>query len=196
MPWTADVAFVAGIEFFDRVVRAVDAADWQRPSPCAGWTATDVLGHVGAGIAFGTELLRGGRPAWHPVAPPGRAVPVNPALWWAAMVEPAKDAVRGVDLAAEIDSPTGRRTIGQGLSFPTVDLFIHGWDLARATRQDAEIPDEAIECAYATLGRVTAKQLRNPQVFADELPAPANATPTQRFIAFSGRNPNWTPDRP
>ncbi len=29
---------------------------WKRPSPCDGWRALDVLGHVGAAVEFGTLL--------------------------------------------------------------------------------------------------------------------------------------------
>ncbi len=189
MPWTPDVAFLAGLDFFDDIVRSVDAPGWQRPSPCTGWTAVDVLGHIGIATDFGTKLLRGEQPEWHPVDPPGRAVSGDPAQWWAAKVQPAKDAVRGVDLAQEVDSPMGRRSIGQGLSFPAVDFFLHGWDLARSIGRDVEIPDEAIEFAHQALDRIPAAQMRSSRVFGAEVEPPPDGTATQRFIAWSGRDP-------
>jgi uncharacterized protein (TIGR03086 family) len=186
MAWTPDVAFITGLDFFDDIVRSVGAHDWQRPSPCTGWTALDVLGHIGIATEFGTKLLRGEQPEWYPIEPPGKSVSGDPAQWWAGKVEPAKDAVRGVDLAKEVDSPMGRRSIGQGLSFPAVDLFVHGWDLARSIGRDVEIPYEVIEFAHQALERIPAEQLRSSQVFGAEVELPADATATQRFVAWTG----------
>jgi len=189
MPWSPDVAFLSGLDFFDDVVRSVGPQDWQRPSPCAGWLAVDVLGHIGIGTDFGTKLLRGEQPEWHPVDPPGQAVSGDPAHWWAVKVGPAREAVQGVDLAQERDSPRGRRSIGQGLSFPAVDLFVHGWDLARSAGRDVEIPDDAIAFAHQVLDPMPTERMRSPAVFAPEVELPTGATATQRFIAWSGRDP-------
>lgn len=192
MPWTPDVAYLTGLDFFDEIVRSVGAVGWNRPSPCTNWMAVDVLGHVGIAVEFGTKLLRDERPEWQQIEPPGEAVSDDPAQWWAAKVETAKDAVHGVDLAKEVDSPLGRRSIGQGLSFPAVDLFVHGWDLARSVGRDFEISDEAIAFAHAVIDPVPTEQVRSPRVFAAEVTAPDDATATQIFIAWTGRNPFWT----
>lgn len=189
MTWTPDVAYLTGIDFFDGIVHRIDAQDWRCPSPCAGWTALDVLGHVGTAIEFGTRLLRGEQPEWHPVDPPGRAVSGDPARWWSAKVEPAKGAVRGVDLTREVDSPTGRRSIGQGLSFPAVDLFVHGWDLARSSGIDVDIPDEAIEFTRQAVDGFPPEQVRSPRVFGAAVESAPDATATERFIAWTGRDP-------
>jgi hypothetical protein len=50
---------------------------------------------------------------------------------------------RHADLTTVVDSPMGRRSIGEGLSFPAVDLFVHGWDLARSVGAEGVIPPEA-----------------------------------------------------
>jgi uncharacterized protein (TIGR03083 family) len=38
--------FNQGLDFFTAVLTQVVDADWERPSPCAGWTARDLLGHL------------------------------------------------------------------------------------------------------------------------------------------------------
>lgn len=187
--WTADVAYLAGLDFFSDVVADVDAQQWQRPSPCAGWTAQDVLGHVGMATDFGAELLKGAAPQWKLVDPPGEAVSGDPGQWWAAKVEPARQAVTGADLDREVDSPMGRRTVGQGLSFPAVDLFVHGWDVARSVGGEVVIPDEAIEFAHQVLDPIPAGMLRSPQTFGDEVQLAASGSATQRFLAWTGRDP-------
>ncbi len=189
MTWTPDVAFLEGLDFFSGIVRSIGAQDWSRPSPCPGWTAIDVLGHIGVGIDAGTTLLRGERLEWNPIDPPGQMVAGDPARWWAATAESAREAVRLADLAKEIDSPRGKRSIAEGLTFPAIDLFVHGWDLARSAGRDVEIPDDAIEFAHRALDVAPAEQLRNERVFKAAVDVPANATATENFIAWTGRNP-------
>lgn len=186
-----DAAFIRGLAFFGDAVHQLNAEDWGRPSPCQGWRALDVLGHVGRATRFGTLLLRGARPAWSPVEPPGAFVEGVPGKWWDELAGEARRAVEGVDLSREVDSPMGRRSIGAGLSFPVLDLYIHGWDIAKSAGFDLVIPAEAIEFAHAVIDPVPAEQVRNPRIFAAEKPVPANATDSQGFLAWTGRDPAW-----
>jgi uncharacterized protein (TIGR03086 family) len=189
----SDAIYLDGLAFFSGAVARLQASDWERASPCSGWRAVDVLGHVGSAVRFGTKLLRDDSPIWEPVDPPGSAVEGDPGSWWEAFVGPAREAVSGVDLSRVVDSPMGRRTIGEGLSFPALDLFVHAWDLSRVVDAEVEIPAEVIEFAQAVIDRLPAEQVRNPRVFATEVAPPAGATPTQRFIAWTGRDPRWAP---
>ncbi|MHB1615356.1 MAG: maleylpyruvate isomerase family mycothiol-dependent enzyme, partial [Actinomycetes bacterium] len=149
MAGRSDVVFLDGLDFFTSAVARLDASDWGRESPCSGWRAVDVLGHVGSAVRFGTKLLRDDGPVWEPVDPPGAAVQGDPGSWWGALVGPAREAVSGVDLSRVVDSPMGRRSIGEGLSFPALDLFVHAWDLRRVVDADLDIPAEVIEFAHA-----------------------------------------------
>jgi len=193
MAWQPDAAFIEGLGFFTAAAAQPKPFDWERPSPCKGWRLLDVVGHVGAAVRFGTKLLREERPAWEPVEPPGAAVVGDPYAWWNELVDPARDAVSGVDLSRVVDSPMGARPIGQGLAFPAVDLFVHAWDVSRSAGMSIEIPDEAMEFARAVIGPIPAAQVRNQRVFGDELVAPQDATATESFIAWTGRNPRWSP---
>ena len=193
MPWSPDTVFIEGLGFFSDSVTLLDDPDWQRASPCSEWTTLDVLGHVGTAVRFGTELLRGEQPVWSPSSPPGADVDGDPGTWWDALVTPARQAVVGVDLTEVVESPVGRRSIGDGLSFPALDLFIHAWDLARSVRRDVVIPTQVIEFAHVIFDPIPSEQMRSPRVFADALAVPTPATPTEAFIAWTGRNPRWTP---
>jgi uncharacterized protein (TIGR03086 family) len=186
-----DGAFLQGLDFFGGAVRQLSAADWDRASPCQGWRALDVLGHVGQATRFGTALLQGARPEWSPVEPPGALVEGGPEAWWTGLAGPAREAVSGVDLSREVDSPAGRRSIGAGLSFPALDLYIHGWDIARSGGADLVIPAPAIEFAHAVIDPVPEDRVRNGRVFAAARPAPAGATESQAFLAWTGRDPAW-----
>ena len=191
MQWQPDEAFLRGLGFFGDAVSELGVADWERASPCQEWRALDVLGHVGQATRFGTLLLQGAQPAWSPVEPPGASVEGEPEAWWRELAAQARRAVTGVDLSREVGSPVGRRSIGEGLSFPALDLFIHAWDIGKSAGIDLELPAEAIEFAHSVIDPVPAGQLRNPRVFAAEKPASDSATASQAFIAWTGRDPNW-----
>jgi uncharacterized protein (TIGR03086 family) len=186
-----DAAFLQGLDFFGRAVGQLSPADWERDSPCSGWRALDVLGHVGQATRFGTALLQGTRPDWSPVEPPGALVEGAPETWWTGLSGPAAAALSGVDLTQEVDSPAGRRSIGDGLSFPALDLYIHGWDVARSGGVDLVIPAEAIEFAHTVIDPVPEDRIRNGRVFAAARPAPPDATDSEAFLAWTGRDPAW-----
>jgi uncharacterized protein (TIGR03086 family) len=193
MRWQPDTAFLQGLDFFSGVVGELGDAAWPRASPCGDWRALDVLGHVGQATRFGTLLLEGAQPAWAPVEPPGAAVDGRPGLWWRELAEQAHRAVAGVDVSQVVDSPVGQRSIGEGLSFPALDLFVHGWDIGKSAGVDLVLPAGAIEFARSVLDPLPARQVRNPRVFAAVKPAPAGASDSQAFIAWTGRDPDWMP---
>lgn len=193
MTWMPDTTFNNGLDFFTDVAARLEPDDWAKPSPCEGWQALDVLGHVGIATRFGVALLAGKAPEWVPVDPPRDSVEGDPFEWWAALVDPAKAAVSGTDLAKVVDSPRGRRSIGEGLSFPAFDLFVHGWDLARTTGHDVEIPQEAIDFGHQVIDPIPDDMKRSQRVFAAEMAVGDDASPTDRVIAWTGRDPHWTP---
>ncbi|HET8930248.1 MAG TPA: TIGR03086 family metal-binding protein [Acidimicrobiales bacterium] len=194
MNWTSLDTYREGLDFFTAVVDAVPAGSWERPSPCDGWQALDVLGHVGETTGMGARILRGGDLAFSATEPPSSAVIGDPAAWWRALVDDARSALTSVDdLDREIDSPVGPRTIREGFAFPAVDLFVHGWDLAAATGQSVIIPDEAIAFTRDMFENIPTEISRRPGVFAPELDAPAGASTTGALIAFTGRDPDFIP---
>ena len=77
---------------------------------------------------------------------------------------------------------------GPSLGIAFADQLLHGWDLATSTGQDATMPDGLPEAAYELVhGAFTDEQRKG--VFGPELPAPADASPQQKLLAYSGRNP-------
>ena len=189
MTWSPDVAYLNGLDFFTEAVDLVPDDGWESPSPCAGWCALDVLGHVGFAAEFGTKLLRGEPIDFAGIPdPPRSAVKGDPAKWWAAMVEPGKAAVRHADLTTVVDSPMGRRSIGEGLSFPAVDLFVHGWDLARSVSADVTIPLEAMDFAHHVIDPIPKEHVRSAKTFADAIEVPPGASAQVKFLAWAGRD--------
>ncbi len=48
--------FNQGLDFFTAILIQVEDDDWERSSPCAGWTARDLLGHLAATINLVIQL--------------------------------------------------------------------------------------------------------------------------------------------
>jgi uncharacterized protein (TIGR03086 family) len=191
MTWTADTVYLEGLDFLTGVADQLHDLDWERPSPCAGWRAIDVLGHMGAAVDFGTRLLTTGEMQWvPPVDPPGSVVDGDPAAWWAARVPAAKAALGGVDLTRVIETPMGRRTIGEGLSFPAIDLYVHTWDLGATAGIAVTLPAEVVEFGWALFEPMSAEMYRSPGVFGAEI-AVGDASASDAFLAFTGRDPHW-----
>jgi uncharacterized protein (TIGR03086 family) len=69
--------------------------------------------------------------------------------------------------------------------------LLHGWDVAVASGQDATMPDGLAQAAYETIhGKFTAEQRRG--LFKPEIPVGADASPQDRLLAYTGRDPTAT----
>jgi uncharacterized protein (TIGR03086 family) len=170
---------------FTQRVEAVPAGGWARPSPCEGWLARDVVRHLVEWVpAFFADA---GGPAL-PAAPPSEA---DPAGAWRAL----DTAIQAVlddpnQAAALVDHPrVGVRRFDEAIGqFVLPDVFIHAWDLARATGQD-ETLDPAI--VHELLAGMTPldEMLRASGQFGSRVEVPPGSDEQTRFIAFTGRRP-------
>jgi uncharacterized protein (TIGR03086 family) len=190
MELRSDEVFLSGLEVFDGVVDAVAEGDWDRPSPCEGWSALDVLGHLGSAVNFGVHALRGEDYTWPEVQRPADLVDGPPAQWWSAISAAAREAVPAADLDLVMDTPMGPRTVADRLAFPAIDLYVHAWDIARATGRDVTIPTEVVEFAHSYIDPFPDEMMRGAKgAFGAEVDPPDDATDTERFIAWTGRSP-------
>ncbi len=196
MTWSSDEAYLRGLDVLSDVVQQVTDDAWSRPSPCAGWRALDVLGHVGAATDMGMRILQRGDLSFDRQDPPGDAVDGDPAQWWAGLADPARAAVAAVDqadLERSVETPMGRRSVSEGLKFPAADLFLHAWDIAKATGVNVSIPDEAVPFVRSLGDDVPPEVMRSPGVFGAEVPVPGGATAVDHLIGWAGRDPLWEP---
>lgn len=190
MPLSSDTAFLGGLDCFGAIVAAVPTDEWDAPSPCAGWSALDVLGHLGSAVAYGVSILEGRDHEWPTVDRPAELVCAPPAEYWDAIADAARAAVVGVDLQATRETPMGTRTIGEGLAFPAIDCYVHAWDIGHATGVDVVIPDDVIAYAHHYLDSVPPERMRaDGGPFGPEVAVPDGADATDAFIAWTGRSP-------
>ena len=189
----SDQIFDRGLDVFGDVVGRLEPSDWDRPSPCEGWTALDVLGHLGSAIDFGVAIMRGEQHTWPEAPRPADLVDGDPVGYWRGITERARAALEGADLDMVRETPVGPRTVAEGLAFPAIDLFVHAWDIGRSAGIDVEIPADTIEFAHAYIDPLPVELVRGPRgAFGPEVTVPTDASPTEVFIAWTGRHPRAT----
>lgn len=113
---------------FERKIAAVRPDQWSNPSPCAAWTATDVVDHV---VGMHAAMLR----------PLGVQLSAAPSVQDdpIAAVRAARADVAAVlgdpELAGTVcTTPVGPLTFAEHVDqVVSEDLVLHGWDLASAT---------------------------------------------------------------
>ena len=168
---------------FDRRVAAVPETAWDNDSPCAGWTARDVLRHV-------LETSYRDMPGQVGLTVRIGSVDDDPVGAWRA----ARDAVQEIleDPARarlEYDGMFERTSLERTIDgFCCIDLLIHGWDIARATGGDETLPADEVHAVYQqALGM--GDMLRTDGVCGPEVPVPADAREQDRLLGLLGRDP-------
>lgn len=163
--------------------------DWTAPAPVAGWTARDVVGHL---VEWFPGFLEGGSGISLGAGP---AVDDDPVAAWLHQF----DAVQAVldDPATPgrllTDPHIGEVPLDEAIDrFYTADVFLHTWDLARATGQDDRLDPEL--CAEMLAGMEPIDDLlRQSGQYGPKVPVPADADARSRLLGFIGRDPAWAP---
>jgi uncharacterized protein (TIGR03086 family) len=185
---TADAAFGRGLDVFGDVIERVPPDAWEMASPCAGWTALDVLGHLSSSLLFGIAVLKGQQSAWPAFDRPADLVHREPIESWRTIAEDARAALPHADLSLEMDTPMGRSTCADRLAFPAIDRYVHAWDVGRSIGTPVTAPDDIIESAHRAIDPLPVERVRGPGgAFGPETDTPVDATATERFIAWTGR---------
>jgi uncharacterized protein (TIGR03086 family) len=162
------------------------------PAPVAGWTARDVVRHL---IEWFPPFLAEGSGI---TLASGPSVDDDPVEAWAHHAEAVQSVLDDdANAAVTFDHPhvPARPLLDAIDSIYTSDVFMHTWDLARATGQDDRL--DAGECEGLLAGmQEMDEMLRASGQFGPKVAAPADADPTSRLMAFIGRDPSWSPPTP
>ncbi|MBB2744030.1 UNVERIFIED_ORG: uncharacterized protein (TIGR03086 family) [Microbispora rosea subsp. rosea] len=175
---------------FTERVRATRS--WDAPSPVAGWTARDIVRHL-------TEWLPGFLSAGAGVDLPelseGPSVDEDPVGAWRVHCEAVQALLDDPATACRtLANPhTGALPLDQAIDrFYTADVFMHTWDLARATGQDDRLDPDF--CARLLAGLEQAEEaIRSSGHYGPAVAVPDDAGPQIRMLGFIGRDPFWTP---
>ena len=170
-------------EDFTSRVTAVPPERWSNPSPCEGWTARDVVGHLVGNVGFFFKLVE-------KEPPPGPSVEDDPVGAWSSARNALQGALEDPEVAgSEYDSQAmgGRGTFEQAVDrFGTLDILVHTWDLARAAGLDERLPPDEVHRVYESVLPMDA-MLRSPGACGPKIDPPAGADEQTCFLAFLGR---------
>jgi uncharacterized protein (TIGR03086 family) len=175
-----------GRAFTDRVR---GARSWEAPAPVTGWTARDVVRHV---VEWFPPFLATGSGIHLPAGP---SVDDDPVAAWQAHCD-AVQALLDDPATAErvLSNPhIGQLPLDRAIDqFYTADVFMHTWDLARATGQDDRLDQDF--CAQLLAGMERMEEvIRSSGQFGPRVTVKADADPQTRLLGFIGRDPEWTP---
>lgn len=160
---------------------------WDDPSPVAEWRARDVVGHLVEWLPGFLESGAGVR------LPSGPAVADDPVGAWLVHRDGVQALLDDPDVHERLlrNRHVGDVPLDDAIDrFYTADVFLHSWDLARATGQDATLdPDR---CAAMLAGMEPLDEvLRASGQYGPRVPVPDDADAQTRLVAFIGRDPAW-----
>jgi uncharacterized protein (TIGR03086 family) len=174
---------VAGL-FTDRVR---GTRSWDAPAPVAGWAARDVVRHLTTWVP---GFLASGAGIDLPRGPSADTDPVRAWQVHCDGVQSVLDDRRTAD--RELSNPhTGNLPLAAAIDrFYTADVFLHTWDLARASGQDDTLDPDT--CATMLAGMQPMDEvLRASGQYGPKVPVPADAPVQDQLIGFIGRDPGW-----
>ena len=171
-------------EAFTATVEGVAPDDWDRPAPVDGWVARDVVRHL---VEWFPAFLDG---AAGVTLPAGPSVDDDPVGAWRTHTDAVQALLDDPATAdREHDLPLGRMSLAQATDMIyTSDVFMHRWDLARATGQDETLdPDK---CAVLLEGMLPMDEvLRQSGHYGPRVAVPDDADAQTKLLAFIGRTP-------
>jgi uncharacterized protein (TIGR03086 family) len=167
--------------FTDRV-RAVPEDAWENPSPCEGWTARDVVGHLTQWVPafFGAQGV---------VFPPVPSVEDDPVGAWETVQATIAKALADPTIAGRpVETPFSTQSFADTVDMiVTGDVFTHTWDLARATGQDETLDPDQLQRMIGAMGTMPEEMMRAEGMFGPPIDVGDDADDQTRFLAHVGR---------
>ena len=163
------------------VLRNLTVEDQPKQTPCSDFDCHGLAEHL-FGSVSGVGAMAGGS-----VTNPEQGSLENRV---AVMGAQAIDAWRARGVDGTVPGPGGGEmpaSVGAGIL--SLEFLLHGWDFAQASGQRLQVSDEVV--AYVqSLADPIIPPGRARGAFADEVDAGPDATPLERLVAFSGRQPS------
>ena len=170
--------------FSDRV-RAVPDAAWSNPSPCAGWDARHIVGHL---VGWVPPILEAGAGI---TIEPTPSPDAEPAAAWSNLDQQIQMILDADDISDRIfDHPqAGRHALDVAIErFVLGDVLIHTWDLARATGQDERLDPAMVASMHDGLAAM-GDMLQQSGQYGPIVPVAADADKQTKLLALTGRQP-------
>ena len=172
-------------EFASEKIQPVTQADLSKPTPCSEFDVRALLNHVIGGLEMLTTAAKGGKAT----IPEGDQFGSDAGAAYEERREALIGALGGegvLDRNWEMPFGSMAGSMMAGIAF--MEHLTHGWDVARATGQDATMPPDLVAECMELVTPMDA-MLRMPGVCGPSVAVPEDAPLQDRFVAFMGRNP-------
>jgi uncharacterized protein (TIGR03086 family) len=168
---------------FSATIAAVPADGWERPAPCEGWVARDVVRHL---VEWVPALLQTG--AGVDVGPLP-SVDDDPAAAWAALDSALQSLLADPAVGERefVHPQAGTHSLEGAIAmFVLGDVLVHTWDLATATGQSVVLDRDEVHRMRVGIEPIT-DMLSQSGHYGVPTPVPADADEQTRLIALTGR---------
>lgn len=158
---------------------------WERPAPCDGWVARDVVGHLVEWIPAFLDASGG------PSLPRGPSVDDDPAGAFDTMSDGIQALLDDPEACATIihHPRAGTHRLDDAIAtFFLGDVVLHTWDLARATGLDETLDADFVHDMLVGMEPLD-EVLRTSGQYGPKVDVPPDADEQTRLIAFTGRQP-------
>ncbi|MFD4295317.1 TIGR03086 family metal-binding protein [Rhodococcus sp. NPDC058505] len=166
--------------------RITAVTEWSVPTPDTDWDVTDLVRHVVTEQQWVPPLLGGltVEQAESRIRPLGEDLRRE----WQLHSGLAIAAWNAAPPAAPVHLSYATATVEHYLREQVSDITIHAWDLARAVGADEELDPGLVAAVWDVLDEQR-DLLAASGLFATPVPIPADASPQDRLLALTGRDP-------
>lgn len=171
---------------FDSRVRRVP--DWAAPTPCTEWSVRDLVNHVTSEHLWAPYLLRGATLPEVGDRFTGDVLGDDPIATWTTASTTSREAFHEHRaLPGHVHTTGGPITATEYAWQMIFDLTIHSWDLAKAADLDDTLDPDLVTTVHDELGKYF--PVWYGAILASPVPVPDDASPQDRLIAATGRQP-------
>lgn len=173
-----------------KVVAGIRPDQWQNSTPCAEWNVRELTNHVVAGNWWAAELANGASIASVGDRLDGDVLGTEPLRAYEDSAAVAakvfeRDGAMAAPCAVSYGPVPGAMYCGHRF----IDVFVHGWDLAKATGQSTEL-DPALVAACLEVARPQADLFAGSGMFGQGGPSNVDsADPQIELLTMLGRTP-------
>lgn len=181
-----------------RILSAANEDAFANASPCADWTARDVLNHLTSEHLWAPHLLHGETLEQVGDRYDGDVLTIfgaedSPVGWrdtWNTAIAGSLAGWADADPQATVHTSMGEITVAEYANQMLIDLTVHAWDLGRALGVPVSFDDDAVRTASAYAATLQGPD-GVPGLFDAPVEVPESADDATKLVALLGRDPNF-----
>ncbi len=177
-----------GLNNFSKLIANVRSDQWTDPTPCSEWNVHDLVNHIVYENVWVPPLFEGKTIAEVGDQYDGDLLGDDPQGAWENASSVARATVNAPGAMDAICHLSYGDLPGSSyLRDLTLDLIIHGWDLAKATGQDTTIDPESLQWADETV-QPSLESFQSSGYFGTPQAGVSSDDQQTRLLAQLGRN--------